>query len=53
MVYIYRQSTKTKRHRKMSKNVKPIKLLPRTQTAALVDLTDDQLARIGELALMR
>jgi hypothetical protein len=32
-------------------NLKPIKLVPRAAGEALSDLTDDQLARIGELAL--
>jgi len=36
------------------RNIKPIKLVPRTNdNAALNALTDDQLARIGELAIQR
>jgi len=35
----------------MSKNIKPIKLIKREKGGPLDSLTDDQLQRIGELAL--
>jgi hypothetical protein len=37
----------------MSQNQKPIKLITRTKNDRLDELTDVQLMRIGELALMR
>jgi hypothetical protein len=35
----------------MSKNLKPIKLVKRANGGPLAELTDEQLQRIGELAL--
>lgn len=37
----------------MSNNQKPIKLISRTKNDRLDELSDEQLMRIGELALMR
>jgi hypothetical protein len=35
----------------MSKNIKPIKLVKREESGPLLEMTDEQLQRIGELAL--
>jgi hypothetical protein len=52
MMYIRNQVTKTKRaFKKMSKNLKKIKLVQRTKSERLAELTDEELSRIGELAL--
>lgn len=37
----------------MSKNLKTIKLVQRPKIDRLDDFTDEQLSRLGELALMR
>jgi len=44
---------KPKGHQKMSKQLKPIKLVPRADSDELAELTSAQLQRIGELAIER
>jgi len=51
MVYISVQIQQNKKALSMSKNMKPIKLVKREKGGPLADLTDDQLQRIGEIAL--
>jgi hypothetical protein len=54
MVYISKQLSKNKKgHHKTMSNMKPIKLVKRPAGDSLTDLTEEQVARIGELALIR
>jgi len=54
MVYISKQFSKNKKGiKKTMSNMKTIKLVKRPTDDLLADLTSEQVARIGELALMQ